>query len=416
MTMRRYVWLIFGCGIVAMAALFGVMRFMDPYYYYGSGDRPRINATRYGAVDYPEMAKVYSVEWFKPRAVIMGSSRAQIGLDPEHRAFAHHPVYSLAYPGSSMRRTLALFQHAVANNDIRQVVLTVDMFVFRANSAGDSEFVRLSVLPDGSKPDLVKHWRARLLDFWRNSFSSAAIKQASADLLTNTGAFDLRQMRWIMRRDGHNELRNAHNFDYEAIFGAVEASYSKDYLTGEFCLSLKPGESSLGDLGTLVKRAREIGIDLRIAISPVHVSLVEVIDRSGLWRTWEAWKREIVRLAEIESGGSTPVFDFSGYNGVTTEAVPIGAVAVQMNNYWDPSHYKRDIGNRVLDVVLGNQDSSDSGFGVRLTSANVETHLEAIRKDQASWRERNPAQIARNKGAKPDKLPKRNCRNGPAID
>lgn len=414
--MRGYVLLVILCAVAVMATLFGATRYMDPLYYHGSADKPRINAIRYGAVDYPDTAKVYSVHWYRPHSVIMGSSRAQIGLDPSHKGFAHQPVYSLAYPGSSMRRTLALFEHAVATNQIKQVVLAVDFFMFRVATGSDDEFARLAALPGGSPPDRLKHWRAQALDFWRTSFSGSAIKLAVSDLLTNSQIHDPRSMRWIMRRDGHNDLLHGHNYHYEPMFAAVEASYAKDYLGGEFCLSSRVGESSLGDLGVLIRRARELGMDLRIVISPAHASLAEVIDRTGLWRTWEVWKHEIVRLAETEGGpnGATPVFDFSGYNAVTTEPVPIGAADVQMNNYWDPSHYKRHIGDRVLDVVLGrNPPPSDAAFGRRVTLANIDQHLAAIRQDRSAWRARHPEQVSRIKATQVQKLPERNCRNAP---
>jgi hypothetical protein len=399
--MRAYVLLVFLCGFVAMATLFGATRYMDPFYYYGSADRPDINAIRYGVVDYPEAAKVYSVEWYRPHSLIMGSSRAQIGLDPGHKGFVRPPVYSLAYPGSSMHRTLALFEHAVATNQIKQVVLAVDFFMFRASTGSDDEFARLAALPDGSAPSPLKHWRARAIDFWRSSFSSTAIKLAASDLFANSQAFDLRYMRWVMRRDGHNELFSPQNLDYEAIFGAVEGAFAKDYATGEFCLSSKPGYSSLGDLRRLIARARDLAIDLKIVVSPAHATLAEVIDRSGLWPTWETWKREIVRLATeyASPNWSTSVFDFSGYNLVTTEPVPIGAPLSQMRNYWDPSHYKQQVGDLMLDVVLGeHSEASKAKFGKRISLETIEQHLESIRRDQTLWRASHPEQASRVKG------------------
>lgn len=84
-----------------------------------------------------------------------------------------------------------------------------------------------------------------------------------------------------------------------------------------------------------------------------------------------------------------------------------------MNNYWDPSHYKRHIGNRVLDVVLGkNPPPSDSAFGRRVMLADIDRHLVSIRQDQSAWLG-HPEQVARIKSTQVQKLPERNCRNAP---
>lgn len=409
--MRFYITFLFSFVFILLVLIFGATSYLDPYYYYGSSDK-RINAIRYSAVDYPELSKAYTINWYHPRTLILGSSRAQIGLDPSNKYFEKLPVYNLGYAGSNMRRTLALFNHAVASNEIKQVILTVDLFMFRALHTDDIQFARLTILPDGTAPKLGHKWRALASDWWRVSFSSEAIKLATNDLLLNSNVIKNNSMKWVVRRNGHNELLNANVFDYEQQFNAVEASYARDYDAGRFCLSLSPGYSSLDELRVLIKRARELEIDLRIAISPEHASLVEIIDHSGLWPTWEAWKREIIRLAEQESSTtwSVPVFDFSGYNEITTELVPINTANVAMKNYWDPSHYKRHIGDRMLDVILRNVTyTSDANFGKQISSNTIEQHLRRIRHDQLAWRIAHPEQVSRIKGAASRKVLKSYC-------
>jgi hypothetical protein len=372
------------------------MRWMDPFYYYGSADKPGINEMRYGAIDFPELAKKHSIEWYRPHSLILGTSRAQIGLDPSHRKFIDGPTYNLAYPGSTMRQTFALFERAVATGEIKETVLAIDFFMFRAARSEDGGSGWFSAFAG-----LLKEQRNRVIDFWTANLSSAAIKLASNDFLLNSKNFDFGGMRWVMRRDGYNILLNRQSIRYDEMFGLVEASYAKDYTNGSFCLSSKPGESSLGDLRSLVELARIKGVKLQIAISPAHAALWEVIDQAGLWQKWEDWKRDVVRIAaEVKDPGwSVPVFDFSGYNAITTEAVPIGSPEVQMANYWDPSHYKRHVGNMVLDKLLGNdQLSAESEFGTLITTLNIEEHLADIRRDRSAWRARAPEQAARVKG------------------
>lgn len=412
--MRFYISLLFIGAFILMASLFGVMRYMDPYYYYGASDK-KINSIRYSAVDYPEVSKPYAVNLYRPKTLILGTSRAQIGLDPSNKRFEHAPVYNLGYAGSNMRRTLALFNHAVASNEIKQVVLTLDLFMFRAIQIDDRQFSRLSILPDGSAPKWWHKWRALATDWRRVNFSSEAIKLATFDFFNNSNVITFmknNEMRWVVRKDGHNELLNGKAFNYEKQFDSVETSYAKDYAMDRFCLSLRPGYSSLDELRMLFIRARELNIDLRVAISPEHANLTEIIAQSGLWGTWEAWKREIIRLAEQEAtpNWSVMVFDFSGYNEVTMEPVPINTPEVEMKNYWDPSHYKRYIGDRMLNVILrSGRYASDVNFGQQISSDSIEQHLQRIRHDRAAWRIAHPEQVSRIKGNASSKPPELNC-------
>lgn len=407
MTERAYVWSIFAAGLAVMAVLLAAMRLMDPLYYFGTADRAGINLVKHSAIQFPEVSKARSVVWYQPRALIVGTSRAQIGLDPQHPGFAHRPVYNLAYPGASMRRTLALFEHATAANKIEQAVLAVDFFVFRAGVGDDDEFVRLDVLPDGRAPDRLKQLRVRSTDLWRASLSANAFKLAAIDLLDNSGLRRMRGMHWVVRRDGHNELLNNTGVDYGGSFKQVQESFFNVYFAGEFCLSLAEGWNSLGDFRTLLRRARERGVDLRVVISPIHAVMAETIDQAGLWDRWEEWKRQLVRIAAEETNGrwAVEVLDFSGFNAVTTEPVPTDPRAV-MNNYWDPSHYKREVGNRVLDVALANRGTSpDPTFGRRIQPDTIEAHLASIRRERLAWRAAAPNQAARATAASPARAP-----------
>jgi hypothetical protein len=62
----------------------------------------------------------------------------------------------------------------------------------------------------------------------------------------------------------------------------------------------------------------------------------------------------------------------------TTESVPISGDNTTMLWYWESSHYKKDLGDLVLDRIF---DYSDIGrrvsddFGVRLTSENISSHF-----------------------------------------
>ena len=85
----------------------------------------------------------------------------------------------------------------------------------------------------------------------------------------------------------------------------------------------------------------------------------------------------------------TPVWDFSGYNSITTESI-----SERMDNYIDNSHYSPKTGDLVLGRILSFQtEKIPEYFGILLTSDNIESHLKQIRLDGEIWRKENPVEV-----------------------
>jgi hypothetical protein len=84
-------------------------------------------------------------------------------------------------------------------------------------------------------------------------------------------------------------------------------------------------------------------------------------------------------------------------NTYTAEAVPPKNDPAPMQWYWESSHYKKELGDRVLDRVFGYQAHGRTvapDFGVLLTSANIEEHLASIRSAQAHYEAEHPEDLA----------------------
>ncbi|TAE60584.1 MAG: hypothetical protein EAZ76_01415 [Nostocales cyanobacterium] len=127
------------------------------------------------------------------------------------------------------------------------------------------------------------------------------------------------------------------------------------------------------DFQKIVNLCRENNIKLTVFISPSHAIQWESIRATGEFKTWENWKRKLVQV--------TPVWDFSGYNSITTEKLQD-----VMENYADSSHYTKPVGDLILNRILDYQpDKVPGDFGVLLTPENIESHLDKIRTDREVW-------------------------------
>ena len=139
----------------------------------------------------------------------------------------------------------------------------------------------------------------------------------------------------------------------------------------------KLSDDRFNDLQKIVEFCRQRNIELIIFISPAHATQWETVRVTGRWDSYEEWKRKMVAI--------TPVWDFSGYNSITTQ--PIKPV---MNNYVDNSHYSPPIGAFVLNRVLShNVEQVPKDFGVLMTPDNIEQHLANIGSDRTDLKTRN---------------------------
>ena len=170
----------------------------------------------------------------------------------------------------------------------------------------------------------------------------------------------------------------------------------------------KPGPAksdpltSLDYIRKIVAFCRDHRIDLRIVLTPAHAHQLELTAATGDWPALEDGKRELVNLLANDARqhpdqAPIPFYDFSGYSQITTEALPPKGTHTEMEYYWDSSHFKENVGDRILHRLFGSQ-VGDAGapsddFGVRLTPENIDQVLAETRRQQEVYRQRFPADI-----------------------
>jgi hypothetical protein len=103
---------------------------------------------------------------------------------------------------------------------------------------------------------------------------------------------------------------------------------------------------------------------------------------------WEQWKRD---LAATVADSKAELWDFSGYNPVTSEDIPRDP-AVRMRWYWDGSHFTKAAGTLMLDRVLNAK--GDESFGIRLSPDNVESVIARIRAERAAYAASHAGEVA----------------------
>lgn len=366
---RHFLKYFFGFLAVFFLACGAVSFVVDPYGIWDNHGLVGINRIKNKISNRERLFKAVAVMQKKPDIILMGSSRTLLGLNPEHPALqARGHVYNLGLSAASMKEIKKYFEHALANQpDLKEVVLGLDFFMFNElrKQAGDYD------------ENLIGRRRLPFQNGFASLFSISALKDSVLTALYNyrfpAGAQDYKPNGMmdiaVIDKRGLEKLGSRQK--------TFEDALKSDFFGGSLYSRYRFSEDAFADLKHLISLCRDKGIRLTLFVSPSHAAEWEGLRMANAWSDFENWKRSVVKLH--------PLWDFSGYNSVTTE--PIGDA---MLNYIDSSHYTVRVGNWILERTLGLADATvPDGFGVLLTPETVESHFVKSEEARQSWTQIN---------------------------
>jgi hypothetical protein len=411
---------------LAVAVTIATNLIVDPFGRYNLVNIRGLNALRTQAGSHPRLSKLAMVCHDRPEAVAIGTSRVAIGIDPTHPgwgAMLGH-VYNLAMPGMGLEEAALTLRHAVfASRRLTLAVVGLDFMMFNANREALTPKTENVVFDPQrfvlSETDSCFASFLHDFDLW---LGPKGLVQSVATVLRQMPEAERKDPNkiviWLslVRRDGL--MDNAKVFEdrartggYRALFGpgGQERYYASVVWLPppdrNYCFS-RDGLNTFETFRDMVRFARQAGIDLRFFIDPLHARMLLAMQYVGLWPVYEEWKRRLVQILAEESSESGkpmfPLWDFSGFNTVTTESVPPeGDLKTPVKWFWEPSHYKKETGDLILDRILNYQPSSallPDDFGILLTPTNIETTLAADSKKGEEYlrRESDDAALVRS--------------------
>ncbi len=338
---------------------------IDPQDVFNTPDYLGVNNIKPNKNNNDRLFKAVDITRIKPEIIIIGSSRTKQGINPEHSVFKNNPkVYNLAINGPNFYEVRRYVEHAIYNQpNLQEIILGMDFFMF--NSHLDNQ-------PTFSESRLEKS-HLTVDDGIKVLFSFDALNNSRDAILAN---YNTPTTDDNYGENGFMPNRNADKGENIWRFNQSIKLYFNLHSDYEF------SRQYWSDFEKLVELCQENNIKLKVFISPSHATQWESIYMTNRWQVFEEWKRNIVQL--------TPVWDFSGYNSVTTEKV-----SNVMNNYVDNSHYTPAIGDLILNKMFDYQaDKVPKDFGILLTKNNIEEHLNKIEVNRQDWLENNPEEVS----------------------
>jgi hypothetical protein len=312
--------------------------------------------------------------------IILGTSRSEIGLDPLSPVFEGRPTYNASLAGAYVYEIERAFSYASEHNDLKRVVLSLDFFTFYGHMGGVGDFDESGFASGEAAGALSLAKRLITLDELTRSFDT---------LKDNLSGKKAAYTRFGRRLEIEGQVKRTSALD------VMRKTFVKSvlYVSGSY------DPSGMELIRSIIAACRASDIELVMFISPVHALQLENIRLAGAYPAYEDWKRSLAKLVDedaVEHPGLKPIalWDFSGYNSITAGDFPEPDYAAKdVKWYWEPGHYKKEVGDMILGRMFKDGLGAPDDFGRLVDGKNIEARLAGIRAERERYHNKRPGFI-----------------------
>ncbi len=376
---QRYLcWLL----VITIAGSLAVVIFVlivDPYRQYGIVQYRGFNIIKPTLERYQNEIKLSQVKRLKPDVLILGNSRAEIGFDPDALVFNQKGLsaYNLSIPGIGIKTVYQQLLY-LTKNGINPGLIFLGLDFLDFIDLPSQQEVNASIDPSQYLIDQqrkIESW------FWRfdSMFSLASVRDAfrtlaiqnneEAAIITFHGFNPLNEYKPIVRAEG-----------YYKLFQQRAQENVRTYLK-KAQGSVSP--MSLNYLQAIFNLVEENNSKIILVIYPYHAQILALFEVTNLWPLFNQWKSLVVNELIDMNQYSTQIelYDYSGYSLYHCERIPpIGDLLSITQWYWEAGHFKKELGDIILEEILRSNETilskvmsmnhSQTSFGIRLLDQN----------------------------------------------
>ena len=350
--LRHYFVMLF--ALLGAIALFDA--FFDPFSVFGAPLIAGVNDVKSPGPD--RFFKPLQMSARQPHTVFIGSSRVMMGLDPKDWP---GKTYNLGVPAATVSETIALARHALADAPVERLIIGIEYDSFDGRLDYYPSF-RLAILGR----DAV----------WRG-LPDMLISELAVTRSRNTYLFSHRHVPPPYLASG---LRLIPDKPTEGTPDNRMLQDARDYTRVD--AEMTGVDRSLARFADFVASVPS-QVAVTVFVTPGHAALLEVLEREGLRPAYETWLKRIV---EICAARGVPLWDFGGYNWITTFPMEMAT-----DLYYDGSHFRPAVGGLVLKAIRTGDTIAD--FGAQLTPETLPGYLAEQRRARAKWYGQEPGDL-----------------------
>lgn len=375
---RRYLrtWLIIVAAALLGMGLFNLL--IDPYRAYRLLPMPAIDAHKdYGSSRIIKAEMIHHGPW---DVVLIGSSRVEVGLDPDSPAWGGRRVYNGGLPGAFFAELADAAEFTARDARPHTLVVMLDFFGFSQFPVPrHEEFAKSRFNPN---LNLLSYHQDNCLTLFSADRSFSAIYNT---LRLKPPKFTDHGLKLGMNIPTD---QNPRQFLLQTL-QRMGRSGPFRHFAYDRQLSHR--------FGRIARLCQQQNIQLHAILAPAHAIILDQFQALGLWDQWEQWKRDLAaELPADPSAGPVPIlWDCAIFSPFTTEPIPSAAHPDRpMRWYWEPSHFRTALGD-ILIRRINHQPGPDDAppvqsIGRPLLPQNLESHLADIRQAGELYRQSKP--------------------------
>lgn len=332
---------------------------VDPYNLY----KTNLFKNKPKEFEYMRLIKAINIEKIKPSSIVLGTSRAEMAIDPDHEYFIK-PSYNLANAGSTMYETKYYLKEAILQGKLKKVLLVADWRMF--NDVSMKKVI-----------DFETYFENRNIYKYLLNYK---VFQDSLFTIKNKNIVSLYNNNGQMKEDYLNKIVLSNGGHYKTMI-KEEKNYYKELSDNNLYKDTQ--KSSLLDFIEILELCYKNDIELDIVFGPSHIRQWEAFDYYKDYEILLTWKKDLVEIVQKVANkfNNIPfrIVDFAVYNEYTSEKIPTEENQSMVYHY-EGSHYKPKLG----EMLLKSLSSGDyhNNFGVELNNNNIDSHLQKLREDR----------------------------------
>jgi len=411
MSSRRYL-SEFVLGLAVFAVLFGAFNsLINPYLIYPSPRIAGLSSLKVASGTREPIMKAYDAPRHAASTLILGSSRSDIGLDPQAAQWSpdQRPVYNMSLAGSNLAQSVAYLEHYLRERSgaqgLKRLYVGLDFESYLHSNEGSSKrAIAASLAPDdiriGVAPSLRSEVRLqRLKDMiWSTLSLDATVDSVSTMLASMRGQGS------DIRDDGQFAdfimSQGVVSNGYQGLFEAAHLNYLKFYGNSQRLLERSGTAIDMNwkAFETLIELCVEHHLELNIYLQPAHAERWDLLQRLGHGQDLEQWKADV--LAGVQAGRRRGIqvrlFDLAGFDKAHIQEVPIDRFGSGSSsfNYFDSVHYRGDLAQSLLNALVSARVDPSIGVAIDDEQALTERQLQ-VRQHMKVWRSEHSESSAR---------------------
>jgi hypothetical protein len=370
-------------ALVVLLLVVGSNYLVDPYFLH-QWDSPALKRLTSAQQKILPWGKTYAAFRYQPEVLLLGSSRSEIGLPADSPLLAGKRVFNLAISGASVGDAARMLRHSSRFHQPELIVWGLDYGWQFREKTGNTDFLEELEAKDDLYP--VR----RIILYLKRSMSlpmagdtlavlTGSNEQSCLSLIAYNGFKAAPCLEVIMKNEGGTRRAFEEVLKKKVPLGAPDDT-----------------PATVAFLEETLKSSCTAGTRVRLFIQPLH-ALAELSYWNGLESDVEEWKRKLTAMDDrLRKGGcDIALYDFSGYNRITTEQIPQQTGRESMQHYWEQSHYNGGVGEMIIARVLQKEKAEENeAFGVELRPETVENHLVATRLARSRYIQAHPGETA----------------------